>query len=83
MSYPQDGCLPGCREAGGRGRKQDGRDLSTWLGHGEGRSDKGLLAARRDWRQPGNWRCKQTTQPYKQNLENNFEPYETKRPQPS
>ena len=54
-SYPPDSCVPGCREAEGRGRKQDGRDLSTWLGHGEkqkrigsprSRSDLGLHEAR-------------------------------------
>ena len=28
MSYALDGCVPGCREAEGRGRRQDGRDLS-------------------------------------------------------
>ena len=35
MSYPVDSCVPGYREAEGRGRKQDRRDLSTWVGHGE------------------------------------------------
>ena len=28
-SYPLDSCVPGYREAEGRGRRQDGRDLST------------------------------------------------------
>ena len=28
-SYPPNGCVPECREAEDRGRKQDGRDLST------------------------------------------------------
>ena len=34
-SYPQDGYVPGSGEAEGRGRRQGGRDLSTWLGHGK------------------------------------------------
>ena len=41
MSYHQDGCLSGCKEADGRGRRQEARDLSTWFGMGSGRSDFG------------------------------------------
>ena len=29
MSYPLYGCVLGCIEAEGRGKRQDGRDLST------------------------------------------------------
>ena len=39
-SYPLDGCVPGYVEAEGRGRRQDGMDLSTGLGHGQMRQKR-------------------------------------------
>ena len=35
MSYPLDRCVSRCREAEGRGIKEDRRDLSMLLGHRE------------------------------------------------
>ena len=58
-------------------------DEQKRIGSSPGRSDR--VSSRRDMAKYSLKRkgCKQTTQLYKQNPENNFEPFETKRPQPS
>ena len=42
-SYPQYGCVSGCKEAESRGRRQDRRDLSMWLGTERSRSHFGTV----------------------------------------
>ena len=49
----------------------------------KGRRDQDLHEVRRGYWQLGYKDCLETTQLYKQNPEDNVEPYETKRPQPS